>query len=72
MPSPIYKRNGKQWSIQEVLQLQREYELLEWDITKIALKHSRSIDAILFKLDEEGFVNCWNNSKGLRRSPRNT
>jgi len=49
-------RNGFKWSVNEVLSLQREYELLEWDINQIAQKHQRSPNAIMFKLDEEGFA----------------
>ena len=38
-----HKRCGNKWTVNELLSLQREYELLEWNIQKIALKHSRSI-----------------------------
>ena len=55
MRPSIVKRNGKTWSIPELLQLQREYELLGWDIRKIAKIHSRSIKAISHKLEMEGF-----------------
>jgi hypothetical protein len=50
------KRTGKRWSVSEVLSLQREFELLGWSVQKIADKHQRTVNAILFKLDAEGFA----------------
>ena len=50
-------RFGKRWTINECLQLQREYELLEWSIDEIAAKHQRTPNAIMFKLDEEEMAN---------------
>lgn len=56
----IHRRAGAKWSINECLQLQREYELLRMPIKKIALKHERSVDAIMYKIDAEGWgdFNC--------------
>ena len=51
-----YSRAGFKWSINEVLSLQREFELLGWDIDQIAAKHKRSPDAIMYKLDNEGLA----------------
>lgn len=51
-----YRRAGFKWSINEILSLQREFELLGWDINKIAEKHNRSPEAIMYKLDQEGFA----------------
>lgn len=48
-------RIGNKWTVNEILSLQREYELLGWDIDKIAQKHQRTTAAILYKLDQEGF-----------------
>lgn len=48
------KRFGKRWTTSEVLNLQREYELLEWNVQQIADKHQRSVKSILFKLHAEG------------------
>ena len=62
------KRNGNKWTINELLSLQREYELLEWNIQKIALKHSRSIESILYKLEEEGFILSWADARGFNPS----
>lgn len=55
MESP-YSRSGYKWSVNEILSLQREFELLGWDINKIASKHKRSPDAIMYKLDQEGLA----------------
>ena len=49
-------RNGYRWTVREILSLQREFELLEWDIDTIAKKHKRTPDAIMYKLDQEGFA----------------
>jgi hypothetical protein len=51
-----YTRKGKTWTINECLQLQREYELLEWSIPEIALKHKRTPEAIMSKIIKEEFV----------------
>ena len=55
-----YRKHGKSWSIPEVLQLQREYELLKMDMVDIARKHERTLDAIQYKIESEGFVNNHN------------
>jgi len=59
------KRSGNKWSINELLSLQREYELLEWNIQKIALNHSRSIESILYKLEAEGIILSWSDARGF-------
>ena len=51
-----YKRHGKRWTTSEILNLQREYQLLNWSVYQIAEKHQRSIHSILFKLYTEGFT----------------
>ena len=60
-----HMRYGNKWNINELLKLQREYELLEWSIQEIAKKHRRSVNAILFKLESEGFISCWNEARGF-------
>ena len=50
------KRFRKHWTIRECLNLQREFELLKLSIDEIALKHQRTPNAIMFKLDEQGFA----------------
>ena len=59
------KRSGNKWNVNELLALQREYELLEWTIQEIAEKHERSESAILFKLESEGFIDSWNKARGF-------
>jgi len=49
-------RNGYKWNVNELLSLQREFELLGWDIDTIALKHKRTPNAIMYRLDQEGFA----------------
>jgi len=51
-----YTRNRKRWTINECIELQREYELLELSIDEIAMKHKRTPKAIMFRLDHEGFA----------------
>jgi hypothetical protein len=60
-----YKRGGNKWTVNELLSLQREYELLEMSIQEIATKHQRSITSILFKLETEGFIDSWNSARGF-------
>ena len=56
MSSELPTRVGFRWSINEVLSLQREFELLGWSIDEIAQKHKRTPNAIMFKLNQEGFA----------------
>ena len=59
------RRHGNRWTINETLALQREYELLGWDVEKIANKHQRSITSINYKLESEGLVGSWADVKGF-------
>jgi len=59
------KRHGKRWTVSELISLQREYELLEWDIHQIAKKHDRSDTSILYKLEAEGLVASWSEARGF-------
>ena len=59
------KRNGNSWTVNELLSLQREYELLEWNIQQIAEKHQRTERAILFRLESEGIITSWNAARGF-------
>jgi len=65
-----YKRHGNKWTINEILSLQREYELLEWPIQQIAYKHQRSIMAILCKLESEGFIEFWEDARGFNTNSK--
>ena len=47
-------RNGFKWSVSECLQLEREYDLLKMSVPEMALKHNRTLNAIMFKLQAEG------------------
>lgn len=58
-------RNGNKWTVNETLSLQREYELLGWTIQQIADKHQRSVMAILYRLEYEGFISSWNEARGF-------
>ncbi len=60
-------RNYFKWNINELLRLQREYELLELDIHEISLLHQRSIRSILFKLEKEGFICNWDQARGFEK-----
>lgn len=51
-----HNRNGFKWTIREILQLQREYELLELSIHEISKIHKRSENAILIKIEDEQFT----------------
>ena len=59
------KRHNTKWGVNEVLALQREYELLELSVTEIATKHKRSNKSILFKLTQEGFIENWDSARGF-------
>lgn len=50
-------RFGKRWTVNECLQLQREFELLNLSVAEIADRHQRTPNAIMFKLDQEGLAN---------------
>ena len=50
------KRHGKRWTTSELLNLQREYELLNMSVYEIADKHQRSVHSILFKLHAEALT----------------
>lgn len=63
-PSRHYLR----WNVNEVLRLQREYELLEMSVADIAKMHDRSVNAIVCKLVFEGFVDRWENARGYAES----
>ena len=59
------RRQGNKWTINELLSLQREYELLEFTVQQIAEKHERSENAILYKLESEGLIDSWNDARGF-------
>jgi hypothetical protein len=59
------KRSNFRWSVNEILRLEREYELLEWSIQDIAREHQRTVNAILYKLQEENIISCWEEARGF-------
>ena len=50
------ERHYRKWTVNELLSLQREHELLEMTIPEIASLHKRTTDGILYKLQEEGMI----------------
>lgn len=59
-------RHNKRWNVNEELKLQREYELLNMTIQEIADSHQRTEEAILCKLQKEGFIQSWNEATGYK------
>jgi hypothetical protein len=59
------RRQGNKWTINELISLQREYELLELTVQEIAEKHQRSETAILYRLESEGLIESWNSARGF-------
>jgi hypothetical protein len=49
-------RHGNKWAVNELLNLQREFELLGLSAQEIAKLHGRSVNAIQFRLVDEGFA----------------
>lgn len=58
-------RSNFKWTINEILNLQREYELLEMTVQDIANKHERSVDSILYKLESEEFIDSRTTARGV-------
>jgi hypothetical protein len=46
------KRHKNKWSVNETLDLEREYNLLKMSYEDIANKHERTVDSIILKLKE--------------------
>ena len=66
------KRHGNKWTINEVLRLQREYELLEMNVQEIATRHERSTSAILSKLLSEEFITTFESARGYDTQEQTT
>jgi hypothetical protein len=58
-------RHYFKWNINELIALQREYELLELSIQEIAERHKRNVRAILCRLQQEEFIRDWPEAKGF-------
>lgn len=61
----LTKRNNYKWSVNEILTLQRQYELEELTIQEIALIHKRSVFSILNKLEKEQIIVNFNEARGF-------
>lgn len=60
-----HKRAGKKWTITETLSLEREFDLLNLSLQEMASRHKRTEEAILFKLESEGLIDCWDKVSGF-------
>jgi hypothetical protein len=60
-----HNRANKKWNINEVIRLQREYELLELPVNEIATRHERSVKGIVCKLKSEGFIESLEDARGF-------
>jgi len=49
-------RIGKRWTVNECIQLQREFELLQLSVAEIAVRHKRTPNSIMYKLDQDGLT----------------
>ena len=58
------ERYGAKWSINEILSLQREHELLKMCVQDISIKHKRSVQGILCKLKAEMFIDEFEDAIG--------
>ena len=67
----VLNRNNFKWNVNEILSLQREYELLEMTIQDIASKHERSVEAILYRLKQEEFIETWVDARGYQEYCKN-
>ena len=61
----LTRRTRFKWSVNEILSLQREYELYELTIQEIALLHKRSVFSILHKLEREQIIVNFNDARGF-------
>ena len=55
MPEIICPRFGNRWTIPELIALEREHDLLQLSVEEIAKRHGRSVLAIVWRLEQEGF-----------------
>ena len=60
----LTRRSRFKWNVNEILSLQREYELYELSIQEIALLHKRSVFSILHKLEKEQMIVNFNDARG--------
>ena len=65
-------RLGRPWTINECLQLEREFELLQLPLSEIATLHKRTIHAIMYKLDKEEMCSYDTSYHTLSRKEKNS
>ena len=53
IPAP---RHANKWTVNECLSLNREFELLKLTMPEIALRHGRTVNAIMFRIQAEGWA----------------
>jgi hypothetical protein len=53
IPAP---RHANKWTVNECLRLNREFDLLKLTMPEIALRHGRTVNAIMFKIQAEGWA----------------
>ena len=61
-------RNNFKWNINELLRLEREYDLLELNVVEIAKLHQRTSTAIAMKLQSEGIISNYKVARGYNTS----
>jgi hypothetical protein len=61
-------RNNFKWNINELLRLEREYDLLELNVVEIAKLHQRTSTAIAMKLQSEGIISNFKVARGYNTS----
>ena len=61
-------RQNYKWNINELLRLEREYELLELNVNEIAKLHQRTAAAIAMKLQSEGIISNYKVARGFVNS----
>jgi len=61
-------RQNYKWNINELLRLEREYELLELNVNEIAKLHQRTAAAIAMKLQSEGIISNYKVARGFMNS----
>ena len=54
------KRHGNRWTVNELITLQREVELLNMPVAEIAERHQRTVESISYRVEQEGFANSYN------------
>ena len=61
-------RQNYKWNINELLRLEREYDLLELNVVEIAKLHQRTSTAIAMKLQSEGIISNYKVARGYNTS----